>query len=190
MLCLSLYIYMSFYNGAFAQKQDQIKILGQFIPDDNDYTNTIYNIKKFEMSVSNNSQICPSNNCKFQFTGGNLNQNSISPNLYYILGILRVGIQEDSETMRYKVYDIDINFKVFETLEKPKEIIHFVDGTINIGDISDPQFKYQIVNASLTIAESGGNLDVFAQSNEYAENNDVESIQNTRSNYIFHKTIR
>jgi hypothetical protein len=173
--------------NVFAQNEDQIKILAQFVPDESEYTDNTYTINKFEMSVTNNSQICPSNNCKFQFTEGELRQNTVSSNLYPMTGILRVGTQEDPETMRYKVYDTNVNFKIFETLEKPNEIIHFVDGTINIGDSSNSKFEYKIINASLTIADSGDVvLDLIAQgANAYSESNNKDGSQNIETNSYF-----
>lgn len=138
------------------------------------------------MRTSNNSEICPSNNCKFQFQEGELRQNIYSSNIYSMAGILRIGTPEGSEAMRYKVYDINVDFKIFESLEKPAEIIHYVDGTINIGDISKPQFKYQIVNASLTIKHSDVILDLLAeQSNNYAVNNGGYESENIESNLYF-----
>jgi hypothetical protein len=173
--------------NTFAQNEDQIKILAQFVPDDNEYTDNTYTINKFEMSVTNNSQICPSNNCKFQFIEGELRQNTYSSNLYPMTGILRVGTQEDPETMRYKVYDTNVDFNIFETLEKPNKIIHFVDGTINIGDSSHSKFEYKIINASLTIADSEDVvLDLIAEgANAYSESNNKDGNQHIESNLYF-----
>ena len=154
LLSLSSFAVLSFYDEAFAQNEDEIKILAQFEPDDSKYTEYTYTIKNFIMISSNNSQICPSNNCHFQFKDGNLRQNSFSSNLYSLSGILRIGTPEGSGDMRYQVYDMKAEFKIYETLEKSNATIHYVDGTINIGDSFNPKIKYQIYAASLTIADS------------------------------------
>jgi hypothetical protein len=145
---------LSFYDEAFAQNEDEIKIFAQFEPDDSKYTDDTYTIKNFIMNSSNNSQICPSNDCKFQFKDGILRQNTFSSNLYSLSGILRIGTPEGSGDMRYQVYDTKAEFKVYETLEKSNATIHYIDGTINIGDSFNPKFKYQIYTASLTIIDS------------------------------------
>lgn len=138
------------------------------------------------MSVGNKSEICPSKNCKFQFNEGELRQNTVSANIYPMTGILWVGTPEGSDAIRYKVYDMSVDFKIFETLEKSDEIIHFVDGTINIGDSYDPQYEYQIINASLAFADSDVLLNLVAQgSNAYSKNNDNYENQNTLSNLYF-----
>jgi hypothetical protein len=72
LLSLASFTALYFYDKAFAQNEDQIKILAQFVPDDSEYTDNTYIIDNFEMSASNNSQICPSNNCEFQLNDGEL----------------------------------------------------------------------------------------------------------------------
>ena len=36
--------------------------------------------------------------------------------------------------MRYKVYDMSVDFKIFETLEKLNKVTHYISGTIYIGN--------------------------------------------------------
>ena len=150
------------YDQAFAQNIDEIKILAQFVPDDNVFMEDTYTIDNFEMSTSNESQICPTNNCKFELNDGELHKNMFSSNIYPMKGILRVGIPEGSGDMRYKVYDMSVDFKIFETLEKLNKVTHYISGTIYIGnDAISSEFKYEIINGTLTFENSDEDSNVI-----------------------------
>jgi hypothetical protein len=146
-------------ESALKQSSDLLRITADFIPDDNEYTENEYDLIRFSLSYTNGSRLCPSNSCIFQIQGGHIRENMFSPNLYSFTGVLRVGSQDTAGGMRYQVFDLFMDLKVIETVERSNMIIHTVTGTVNLGET----LSYDLYNGTIRLGGSYVALDVSAQ---------------------------
>jgi hypothetical protein len=148
-------------GNAFGQNyEDSIRITGDFIVDDNEFTENTYSMIKFSFSYSNGSQMCPSNSCIFEFQDAWIS-NMFSPNDFVFNGVLRVGTPDSSGGAHYKVYDARMDLKIIETTERPGAAIHKVTGTVSFGEFGET--VYEIYDGTLSTGGSYVQLDVKAR---------------------------
>ena len=161
-LSLISFILMQGLGNAFGQNYDDLmRITADFVPDkysDEEIGFSGYDMHRFSLTYSNNSRLCPSNNCIFQFQGATLTQFPFSPDSFTFQGVLRVGTQESPGRIQYKVYDTLMDLKVIETTES-SVVVHKVTGTIDFGQ----EIEYEIYDGTLTIGGGYLHLDVNVQ---------------------------
>ena len=148
-------------GNAFGQSQeDLIRITGDFIPDDNEYTENTYNMIRFSLSYTNGSRLCPTNSCIFQFQDAWIAQ-GYSSNVFVFIGVLRVGTQDSQSGAHYNVYDTRMDLTITETREVPGAAIHKVVGPIYFG--VNQEIEYEIYGGTLRVAPGFVQMDVSAQ---------------------------
>lgn len=102
-----------------------------------------YDIKKFSLAVSDDSQICPSNNCKFSVENGKIFSLADS---YRADGKLKVTVLEDG-TSKSTLYPLGVTLDKTAEEESHGQKIETLSGTFEVG----PHITYQVTNATLQV---------------------------------------
>ena len=107
-----------------------------------------YGLKDYAFVVSNNSRICPEQNCKFEFEKTNLSPTS-GVSGYAFSGTIKLDIGDVK-----KILGIYSDFRPTEEREVNKDIIEIVEGTLRIGKepVNNAEYTY---NVNGTLVTSG-----------------------------------
>lgn len=133
---------VSVTSNAFAQ----IIIDAEFSEDDNEFTDNTYEMEDYSVVTSQNSQLCPTNDCTIEIEDGELSQNMFNSQLYGWDGIMNVG-REENGGVRSSVYDLSSSMTVDEKFEKDDVTTLYVSGDLELGD----KFDFDIVNGTISL---------------------------------------
>ena len=117
----------------------------RFKQQDNPY-GEIYDLKNYAFVVSNNSRICPEQNCKFDIEETSLNPQP-GTSRYGVSGTMKV----DTGDVK-KIFGIYSDFTPTEEREKNGQTIETVEGTFRIGKepVNEAEFEYNINGTLVT----------------------------------------
>jgi hypothetical protein len=116
-----------------------------------------YKVTDYTFNFSNNSQICPSNNCEYDFNTGQFSPSVLAFADYWLSGRLKVS--ESSESKFYKV-SADLNLIEEKTIGDTITKLYQGSLSLNINE-----FQYEVTNATLVLPEGKNpTLKIQAQS--------------------------
>jgi hypothetical protein len=136
---------------------EQMKLQAELKPHENEGLNDLgwYQIKKFGFVTSNNSEICPMNNCNYTVENGQFSPND-STGGYIFQGKLKVTTQED-DSKKSKFYNFFISLDKTGEEEANGKILQSLGltfGTFGFGEnMFSPDFKYKMTNSTLQVDE-------------------------------------
>jgi hypothetical protein len=111
-----------------------------------------YEANKFGFVASNNSQICPSNNCKYGIEDGQLSTFTNMSGRYIFEGKLKVTTVEE-DVNKSKFYKFAVYLDKTGEEERNGETLQILEGyssNIGLGKITfNPEISYDITNATL-----------------------------------------
>ena len=111
-----------------------------------------YQLKKFGFVASNNSEICPLDNCKYTVENGQFSPNT-STGGYTFQGKLKVTTQED-DAKKSKFYNFFVVLDKIGEEEANGKILQTLGGMFRFGEKAfSPEFNYDITNATLQVDE-------------------------------------
>jgi hypothetical protein len=130
---------------------EQITLKAEMKPHSNQFLKDYFEIKKFGFVVSDGSNICPTNNCKYTVEDGQFNPNYSGG--YSFSGKLKVTTQE-GDVKKSKFYDFNVSLDKTGEEERNGETIQSLEGTFGLGkDTFNPEISYDITNATLKVDE-------------------------------------
>jgi hypothetical protein len=136
---------------------DQITLKAQMKPDEFLADNGYYQVKKFGFVASNNSEICPSNNCKYTVENGQLRSNKVTGG-YVFRGQIKV-TTEESDVKKSKFYDFRVNLDKTGEEERNGETLQSLGGTFGLGQ----DITYDITNATLKVDDKNPIITIQAE---------------------------
>lgn len=104
-----------------------------------------YKVTDYTIQFSNNSAICPSNDCKFV-----LNTGEFSPSMLVTGGYLFTGRLKVSEPSESKFYEVFGDFDLIKENTTRNTITKLYKGSL---DLNTDQYQYQVTNATLVLTE-------------------------------------
>jgi hypothetical protein len=136
----------SFGTEQFNLKAEMKPHSNQFMPEG------YFEIKKFGFVPTDDSEICPLNNCKYTVENGQFSTNTYSGG-YTFEGRLKVTTQE-GDLKKSKFYDFNVALDKTSEEERNGEILQSLEGTFGLGkDTYNPEISYDITNATLKVDE-------------------------------------
>jgi hypothetical protein len=143
---------------------EHMVLKAQFKPDENQFLaeDGYYQVQKFGFIVSNGSEICPLNNCKYGVENTQFRPNSVSAG-YVIEGRLTVTTIEDG-VMKSEFYYFNVCFD--KTGEKGinGSNIQILEAPFGLGMFSFiPGIDYNIINATLLVDQESPLLTIYGE---------------------------
>lgn len=136
----------------------------EFKPDENQFLaeDGYYQVQKFDFIVSNSSEICPLNNCKYSVENTQFRPNSVGEG-YVFEGRLTVIAFEDG-IEKSDFYYFDIGFDKKSEDERNGMTIQFLEATSVMGTFSFiPGIDYKIINATLLVDKKSPSLTIYGE---------------------------
>jgi len=143
---------------------EQIVLKAQFKPDENQFLaeDGYYQVQNFNFVASNDSQICPSNNCKYGVGNTQFRPNSISGG-YVFEGRLSVtAIEVGVEKPEF--YYFNVAFDKASEMDKNGTTVQILKTPSELGSFSFiPGIDYNIINATLLIDKENPILKIYGE---------------------------
>ena len=119
---------------------EEIAMKIQFEEHDNEFMDDYYQVDNFAFVASNNSKLCPSGNCEYEFEDGEM-QSEYTAGERTITGKFKVDTGEST-----KIMNLRGNWETVEERETPDgEIVRVIEGELGIGrNEFSPENKFQI----------------------------------------------
>jgi hypothetical protein len=143
---------------------EQMVLKAQFKPDENQFLakDGYYQIQKFNFVASNDSEICPLNNCKYGVQNTQFRPNSVSAG-YTIEGRLTVTTIEDG-VMKSEFYYFNVGFDKTSEKEINGSNIQILEAPFGLGMFSFiPGIDYNIINATLLVDQESPLLTIYGE---------------------------
>jgi hypothetical protein len=119
-------------SSTIPEQTELLQMNAQFAPDGRHPPDTgYYYMTTFGLSLSPNSNLCPSNNCQFGFEVGELSSNTAKAG-YVLGGILHV-ITQQAGGNSTNLYNVRGDLDRIRTLEYPDKVTNMVTGELKIG---------------------------------------------------------
>jgi hypothetical protein len=123
-----------------------------------DYVETNLWFQTVNMILGQGNQICPNNDCKYEFQDVNFNEFG---NDRYISGTLKMEDKSTNETQgnftSFKYYDLSGNFVLQNSKESPNEKILYYVGDLGMEQKSDAPSKVEYTS-KITLTEPANTL--------------------------------
>jgi hypothetical protein len=143
---------------------EQMVLKAQFKPDENQFlaNDGYYQIQKFNFVASNDSEICPLNNCKYGVQNTQFRPNSVSAG-YVFEGRLTVTTIEDG-VKKSEFYYFNVGFDKTSEKEINGSNIQILEAPFGLGMFSFiPGIDYNIINATLLVDKKSPSLTIYGE---------------------------
>ena len=143
---------------------EQMALKAQFKPEENKFLakDGYYQVQKFGFIVSNSSEICPLNNCKYSVENTQFRPNSVGGG-YVFEGRLTVIAVEDG-VEKSEFYYFNVGFDKTSKEERNGTTIQFLQATSGLGTFSFiPGIDYTIINATLLVDKKSPSLTIYGE---------------------------
>lgn len=104
-----------------------------------------YTVIDFEITFSNNSEICQSDNCKYVFNNGKFTPSMLGTGYYLLTGRLIVS-EPVYDATKSEFYDLFADLGLVEKETTGNKTTKLYEGSL---DLNTDQFQYDITNATL-----------------------------------------
>jgi hypothetical protein len=144
---------------------ERLTMSAQFAPDGRYPPGSGY-YRMTALSLSPNSNLCPDNNCQFEFEDGELSPNT-STGGYLLGGILHVSTQQNRGNDT-NLYNVEGELDRVQALEQQDNVTDFLTGELRVGAGTGSfvdDFVYRILNGSLTLLPGGAVLTLQGERN-------------------------
>jgi hypothetical protein len=143
---------------------EQMVLKAEFKPDDNQFLAEAgyYQVQKFGFIVSNSSEICPLNNCKFSVQNTQLRPNSVGEGYVFEGGLTVIAVEDAVEKSEF--YYFNVGFDKSSEEGRNGTAIQFLDATSVLGTFSFiPGIDYNIINATLVVDKKNPSLTIYGE---------------------------
>ena len=143
---------------------EQMVLKAQFKPDENQFLakDGYYQVQKFNFVASNDSEICPLNNCKYGVQNTQFRPNSVSSG-YVFEGRLTVTTIEDG-VKKSEFYYFNVGFDKTSEKEINGTNIQILEAPFGLGMFSFiPGIDYNIINATLLVDKESPLLTIYGE---------------------------
>jgi len=143
---------------------EQMVLKAEFKPDENQFLaeDGYYQVQNFGFIVSNGSEICPLNNCKYGVENTQFRPNSVSGG-YVFEGRLTVTTIEDG-IEKSEFYYFNVGFDKTSEEERNGTAIQFLEASNGVGIFSFiPGIDYSIINATLLVDKKNPSLTIHGE---------------------------
>ena len=143
---------------------EQMVLKTEFKPDENQFLaeDGYYQVQKFGFIVSNSSEICPLNNCKYGVQNTQFRPNSVSGG-YVFEGRLTVTTIEDG-VKKSEFYYFNVGFDKKSEEDRNETTIQFLEAKSVMGRFSFiPGIDYKIINAILLVDKKSPSLTIYGE---------------------------
>src|SRR6478672_4318316 len=143
---------------------EQMVLKAQFKPDENQFLakDGYYQVQKFNFVASNDSEICPLNDCKYGVQNTQFSPNSVSGG-YVFEGRLTVTTIEDG-IEKSEFYYFNVGFDKTSEEERNGTAIQFLEASNGVGIFSFiPGIDYSIINATLLVDKKNPSLTIHGE---------------------------
>jgi hypothetical protein len=143
---------------------EQMVLKAQFKPDANQFlaNDGYYQVQKFNFVASNDSEICPLNNCKYGVQNTQFRPNSVSGG-YVFEGRLTVTTSEDG-VKKSEFYYFNVGLDKTSEEERNGTTIQFLEATSGLGTFSlIPGIDYNLINATLLVDKKSPSLTIYGE---------------------------
>jgi hypothetical protein len=143
---------------------EQMVLKAEFIPDENQFLaeDGYYQVQKFGFIVSNSSEICPLNNCKYSVQNTQFRPNSVGKGYVFEGRLTVIGVEDDVEKSDF--YYFNVGFDKTSEERRNGTAIQFLEGTSVSGTFSFiPGIDYSIINATLLVYKKSALLTIFGE---------------------------
>jgi len=147
---------------------EKMTLISQFKPEENEFLakDGYYEVQRFDFVASNDSQICPLNNCKYGVENTQFRPNSISGG-YVFEGRLSVTTIEDG-VEKSEFYYFNVGFDKTSEMEKNGTTIQILETSFGLGMFSFiPGIDYNIINATLLVDKENPLLKIYGERAHY-----------------------
>jgi hypothetical protein len=121
-------------------------------PDENQFLaeEGYYQVQKFGFIVSNSSEICPLNNCKYSVQNTQFRPNSVGEGYVFEGRLTVIAVEDGVEKSEFYYFNVGFDKKSEE--ERNGTTIQFLEATSGLGTFSFiPGIDYKIINATLLV---------------------------------------
>ena len=143
---------------------EEMVLKAQFKPDENQFLakDGYYQVQKFNFVASNDSEICPLNNCKYGVQNTQFRPNSVSSG-YVFEGRLTVTTIEDG-VKKSEFYYFNVGFDKTSEKEINGLNIQILEAPFGLGMFSFiPGIDYNIINATLLVDKESPLLTIYGE---------------------------
>ena len=143
---------------------EQMVLKAQFKPDENQFLakDGYYQVQKFNFIASNDSKICPLNNCKYGVQNTQFRPNSVGEG-YVFEGRLTVTTIEDG-VKKSEFYYFNVGFDKTSEKEINGTNIQILEAQFGLGMFSFiPGIDYNIINATLLVDKESPLLTIYGE---------------------------
>jgi hypothetical protein len=143
---------------------EQMALKAQFKLDENQFLaeDGYYQVQKFGFIVSNSSEICPLNNCKYGVENTQFRPNSVGGG--YVFGGRLTVIAVEDGVEKSEFYYFNVGFDKTSEEERNGTTIQFLEATFGLGTFSlIPGIDYDIINATLLVDKKSPLLTIYGE---------------------------
>jgi hypothetical protein len=143
---------------------EHMVLKAEFKPDENQFLaeDGYYQIQKFGFMVSNSSEICPLNNCKYSVRNTQFRPNSVGEGYVFEGRLTVIAIEDGVEKSEFYYFNVDFD-KTSEE-ERNGTAIQFLEATSVSGTFSFiPGIDYSIINATFLIDKKSPSLTIYGE---------------------------
>ena len=151
-------------NIASTNELEEMELKAQFKLDENQFLakDGYYEVQRFDFVASNDSQICPLNNCKYGVQNTQFRPNSVGSG-YVFEGRLTVTTIEDG-VKKSEFYYFNVGFDKTSEKEINGLNIQILEAPFGLGSFSFiPGIDYDIINATLLVDKESPLLTIYGE---------------------------
>jgi hypothetical protein len=142
---------------------EQMVLKTEFKPDENQFLaeDGYYQVQKFGFIVSNSSEICPLNNCKYSVQNTQFRPNSVGEGYVFEGRLTVIAVEDGVEKSEFYYFNVGFDKK---KEERNGTTIQFLEVTPGLGTFSFiPGIDYNIINATLLVDKKSPLLTIYGE---------------------------
>jgi hypothetical protein len=143
---------------------EQMVLKAQFKLDENQFLaeDGYYQVQKFNFVASNDSEICPLNNCKYSVQNTQFRPNSVGKGYVFEGRLTVIAVEDGIEKSDFYYFNVGFDKKSEE--ERNGMTIQFLEATPVLGTFSFiPGIDYNIINATLLVDKESPSLTIYGE---------------------------
>ena len=136
----------------------------EFKPDENQFLaqDGYYQVQKFGFIVTNSSEICPLNNCKYSVQNTQFRPNSVGEGYVFEGRLTVIAVEDGGENSEF--YYFNVGFDKTSEEERNGTANQFLEATSVLKTFSFiPGIDYSIINATLLVDKKSPSLTIYGE---------------------------
>jgi len=151
-------------NIGSTNELEEMELKAQFKLDENQFLakDGYYQVQKFNFVASNDSEICPLNNCKYSVQNTQFRPNSVGEGYVFEGRLTVIAVEDGIEKSDFYYFNVGFDKKSEE--ERNGMTIQFLEATPVLGTFSFiPGIDYNIINATLLVDKESPSLTIYGE---------------------------